>query len=65
MEVWAKKEVNGVATKRGRGERVTRGMLEYSLDVSQAQAEELEAEGTYLKTKINLKIQSHNLHCAG
>ena len=40
-------------------------MLEYSLDGSQDQKEEVEAEGTYLKTKINLKSQSHNLHCAG
>lgn len=57
--------MNGVASKRGRGERVTWGMLEYSLDGSQDQKEEVEAEGTYLKTKINLTSQSHNLHCAG
>ena len=40
-------------------------MLEYSLERSQDQTEEVEAEGTYLKTKIKLKSQSHNLHCAG
>jgi hypothetical protein len=36
---------------------VTRGMLGYSLGRSQDQTEEVEAEGTYLKTKINLKSQ--------
>ena len=41
-----------------------RGMLEYSLERSQDQTEEVEVEDTYLKTKINLKSQSHNLQCA-